>query len=374
MKNQDRKEKKLFDELETMYQRVAESEEPVTDPKQVEALKGYYEALQLPPDASLEKIKETYERLVDFWNPSQFADNPSLQQEAQKKLPEITQAYEKILAFRQKQSRSTSAEPPTEISEELDLSAPEEKTAHSFPWGKILLGVAALLVVVLAGLFWPTLYHYNTIQSGNRTYQVRTNRITGRMAYLDGGKWNNPPIPVAKPAAPSPLPLPTPPAQPPQQLAKVPMPEAKPSTGPALPAVTPPTQPPAASEKEPIPATAPKPGPAEETEGAIKKEAPSEQPAQPAKPKGYAIQVSAMQDLNLAKEFVESQKKIGQPVYLAKIRTKGRGVWYRIYLGHFADETEAARYMKEKKIRDIFPKCFIQKLSRYENHLSNRAT
>lgn len=362
MKNGDRKEKKLLDELETMYQRVAESEEPVADPEQLEALKGYYETLQLSPDASLEKIKETYERLVDFWNPSQFADNPSLQQEAEKKLPEITNAYEKILAFRQKESRSTSAEPPMEISEEPDLSAAVEKTAH-FPWGKILLGGAAFVVVVLVGLFWPTLYHYNTIQSGDRTYQVRTNRITGRMTYLDGGKWNNPPIPVTKPAPA--LPAPTPPAQPPEQLAKEPIPVAKPSAAPALPAPPPPAQLPALSEKEPVPAPPTKPGPAEELGVVSKKEAPSEkQASQPAKTKGYAIQVSAMRDLNLAKEFVETQKKSGQPVYLAKMRAKDRGVWYKIYIGHFADEAEAARYMKEKKIKEFFPECFVQKLSR----------
>jgi cell division septation protein DedD len=336
MKNGDRKEKKLLDELETMYQRVAESEEPVADPKQLEALKGYYETLQLSPDASLEKIKETYERLVDFWNPSQFADNPSLQQEAEKKLPEITNAYEKILAFRQKESGFTSAEPPMDISEESDLSAAVEKTAHPFPWGKILLGGAAFAVVVLAGLFWPTLYHYNTIQSGDRTYQVRTNRITGRMTYLDGGKWNNPPIPVAKPSAAPPVPPPPPPAQ-----------------SPAL------------SAKEPIPAPSTKPGPAEEPEVAIKKATSSEKQAgQPAKTKGYAIQVSAMRDLNLAREFVETQKKSGQPVYLAKTSSKDRRVWYRIYIGHFANEAEAVRYMKEKKIEEFFPECFVKKLSK----------
>ena len=369
MKNGERKEEKLLDELETMYQRVADSEKPAADRKQMEALKGYYEALQVSPDASLEKIKETYERLVDFWNPSQFADNPSLQREAEKKLPEITRAYEKILAFRQEQTRPASAEPPMEISEEPDLSAPVEETGHHFPRGKILLGGAALVVVVLAGLFWPTLYHalyhYDTIQSGNRTYQVRTNRITGGMTYLDGGKWNNPPIPVAKPSTPPALPAPPPPAQPPEQLAKEPIPVAKPSAAPALPAPPPPAQPPALSEKEPIPTPTTKPGPAEEPEVAIKKEAPSEkQASQPAKTKGYAIQVSAMRDLNLAREFVEIQKKSGQPVYLAKIRAKDREMWYRIYIGHFADEAEAARYMKQKKIKEFFPECFVQKLSR----------
>lgn len=361
MKNREQKEKKLLDELETMYHRIAESEKPAADPNQMEALKGYYEALQVSPDASLEKIKENYERLVDFWNPNQFADNPSLQQEAEKKLPEITHAYEKILAFRQKQSRSAPAEPPMEISEEPDLSAPVEETSHHFPWGKIVLGGAGLAVLVLAGLFWPTLYHYNTIQSGNRTYQARTNRLTGSMAYFDRGKWNTPPLPEAKPSAAPALPALAPPAQPSEPLAKRPMLEAQTSASPALPAPTPPALSSEPSTKEPAPAT--KPGSAGEPGVAIKKEAPSEkQSSQPAKIKGYVIQVSAMRDLKLAKEFVETQKKSGQPVYLAKIKGKDRRVWYRIYIGHFADQAEAVRYIKEKKIKEFFLECFIRKL------------
>ena len=97
---------------------------------------------------------------------------------------------------------------------------------------------------------------------------------------------------------------------------------------------------------------------------ASKKEAPSEkQASQPGETKGYAIQVSAMRDLNMAKEFVETQKKSGQQVYLAKIEVKDRGVWYIVYIGRFADKAEAVRYMKEKKIKEFFPECFIQKLS-----------
>ena len=72
--------------------------------------------------------------------------------------------------------------------------------------------------------------------------------------------------------------------------------------------------------------------------------------------------MSALRDLNKAKEFVETQKKSGQPLYLAEIKIKDRGVWYRIYLGHFANKAKAARYMEEKKIKEIFPECFIQRL------------
>ncbi len=195
MKSQDRKEEKLFDELETLYQQVAESEKSEADSEQMKALQGYYESLQVSPDASLETIKETYKRLVDFWDPGQFAINPSLREKAEMKLAEITHAYEKILAFRQRESGPPSAEPPLKLSEQPDLSAPDQETGPPFLWGKILLGGAASVVVVLAVFFWPPLYHYDTIPSGNQTYQVRTNRITGSMTYFDGEKWNTPPNP-----------------------------------------------------------------------------------------------------------------------------------------------------------------------------------
>jgi cell division septation protein DedD len=335
MKSQDQEENKLHDELETMYRRVAESEKSESDSPQMEALQSYYEALQVSPDASMEKIKETYERLVDFWNPSQYADNLPLREKAERKLTEITHAFEKIVAFRQRESGAISAEPTMEISMDPNLSAPYEETGHPLPWGKILLGGGVFVVGVLAVSFWPTLYHYDRIPSGDKTYQVRTNRITGGMTYFDQGQWNKLPLPVAKSSAPPPLP-----------------------------AVAPPAPPPALPAKEPIAAPPTKPGPKEGPKVASKKEAPSEKPAsQTAETQGYAIQVSAMRDLNMAKEFVQTQKKSGQKVYLAKIKIKNRGVWYRVYLGHFANKGEATRYLKEKKIEEFFPECFIRKLS-----------
>jgi len=116
--------------------------------------------------------------------------------------------------------------------------------------------------------------------------------------------------------------------------------------------------------KQPIPTPATKPGPTEGPKVAGKKEAPPEkQASQPAKAKGYVIQVRAMCDLNRAKRFVEMQERSGQQVYLAKIKVKDQRVSYIVYIGPFADRAQAARYMKEKKVKDIFPKCFIQKLS-----------
>jgi cell division septation protein DedD len=222
-----------------------------------------------------------------------------------------------------------------QISLEPAPSAPNEETGHHLPWGKILVGGTAFIVAILAIFIWPTFYYYDTITSGDKTYQVRTNRITGSMTYFEGGKWNNAPIPAAK-------------------LSISPRPAD----------LAPPAQPPAISVQQPMPAPAITSGSAEGLKVAGEKEAPSEkQASQPAETKGYVIQVSAIRDWTVAQEFLETQKKSGQPVYLVKIKGKDRGVWYRIYIGHFADKAEAARYMKEKKIKEFFPECFIRKLS-----------
>ncbi len=116
--------------------------------------------------------------------------------------------------------------------------------------------------------------------------------------------------------------------------------------------------------KQPIPTLATQPGTAGRPRVAGKKEAPSEkQASQPAKAKGHVIRVSTLRDLNLAKEFVKTQRRRGLQVYLTEIKIKDRGVWYIVYIGSFADQEQAARYMKEKKIKNIFPDCSIQKMS-----------
>ena len=115
--------------------------------------------------------------------------------------------------------------------------------------------------------------------------------------------------------------------------------------------------------KQPISTPETKPGPAKGSKAAGRKEAPSEKQArQPSKAKGYVIQVSAMRDLNLAKEFVEKQKRSGRQVHLAKKKSKDEEVWYIIYIGSFADQAQAALYLKEKNVKRSFPDCFIREL------------
>ena len=318
--SQDQKDKKLLDEVERRGPAAAESKRIEVESDQVENLQSYYESLQVSPGDSLQTINRAYEGLVDLWDPSHFKDNPSQQAKAVKKLSEITHAYGKILAYRQIENRLLSGVSPIQISAGPDLLSGDEETPHPFTWWKIILGGGAFAVAILAVFF----YHSDRIPSGGMTYQAGTNRI-------DEERWNKPPIWKAKPSdAP---PDPAPPAPPPELLTK-----------------------------HPIPTSITKSGPAENAVGGKREDASESLPSQPTEANGYAIQVSAMRNLNLARAFVEAKKRSGQQVYLLRVNEKNGGVWYTVYIGRFADKAQAARYMEEKKIKNIFPESFIQKL------------
>lgn len=208
-----------------------------------------------------------------------------------------------------------------------DSLSPGEEIIRPFKWRRIFAGGAAFFVLGLAIFFWPTLYHYETISSGNQIHQVRTNRLTGTKTYFDGAKWDSLPIPAAK------------------SLPAV-IPAATPSTQPANPPLSP--------TATPEPTTA-----SESPRG--EKEASRMQASQPPSTTGYSIQIAAMSNRNVAEEIAEKQRKSGLEVYTVIVKARNQGVMYKVYLGNFANKSEAARFMKERKIKDIFPDCFIQK-------------
>ncbi len=330
MSNQDQQEEELFAELENLYRQAVASKKSEGDPEREEDLQPYYQSLQVSADASLETIREIYERLVSFWSPGQLADDPSMQEKSGKKVAEITQAYEKILAFRQREGEGQPAELADKSPEPANLFSAEEEVIPPFPWGKIFLGGAAFVVTGLAIFFWPTFFLYESIRSGNLTYQMRTNRITGSKTYFDGERWKNLPIPVAQPL-PHPVPAAVPPALPSHQF----QPAAQTSLG--------------TTERAKVP-----------NEQEASRE---EQGIRPVAAKGYAIQIVAMSTQNAAEEIAETHRKAGWQVYTAMIKRKDQGMLYGVYLGRFASKGEAMRFMKENKIKEIFPGCFIKKLS-----------
>lgn len=59
----------------------------------------YYQMLEIQPGASLEEVKQAYRDLAFVWHPDRFAHNDRLQQKAQQRLTEISQAYQQLLLF-----------------------------------------------------------------------------------------------------------------------------------------------------------------------------------------------------------------------------------------------------------------------------------
>jgi type II secretory pathway component GspD/PulD (secretin) len=76
----------------------------------------------------------------------------------------------------------------------------------------------------------------------------------------------------------------------------------------------------------------------------------------------YAVQIKAYPETekNAAMAFVKDVKK-GQPdIHMERVALSGRGVWYRVMIGHFASPEDASSYIKEKKMSDAYPGSFVQ--------------
>ncbi len=78
--------------------------------------------------------------------------------------------------------------------------------------------------------------------------------------------------------------------------------------------------------------------------------------------KKYSIQIRAYSenDKNAAMEFVTDLRKRLPDVHMERVDIRGRGVWYRILLGHFANIDEASTYLKEKNVLKAYPGSFVQ--------------
>jgi type II secretory pathway component GspD/PulD (secretin) len=76
----------------------------------------------------------------------------------------------------------------------------------------------------------------------------------------------------------------------------------------------------------------------------------------------YAIQIKAYPEAekNDAMAFADDLRKRQPDTHVEKVTISGRGVWYRILIGHFVNNEDASNYMKEKKILDAHPGSFVQ--------------
>ncbi len=76
----------------------------------------------------------------------------------------------------------------------------------------------------------------------------------------------------------------------------------------------------------------------------------------------YAVQIKAYPetDKNKAMAFVEDMQKTQPDVHMERVSLTGRGVWYRIMVGHFPSYEDASKYIREKKVSDAHPGSFVQ--------------
>jgi cell division septation protein DedD len=77
----------------------------------------------------------------------------------------------------------------------------------------------------------------------------------------------------------------------------------------------------------------------------------------------YAIQIKAYRDLEEAKRFVASLKEKGIDAHWIRVNVEGKGVWHRVFIGHFADKKNAVRYMKEKGINRSYSGSWVPETS-----------
>jgi septal ring-binding cell division protein DamX len=84
---------------------------------------------------------------------------------------------------------------------------------------------------------------------------------------------------------------------------------------------------------------------------------------EPATEKPYTIQISAIRNFKIAKDFLKKIEASQPDVHLEMFNSKKYGVWYRVFTGHFASKTEALKYMKEKNIREAYPGSYILKIT-----------
>jgi len=82
----------------------------------------------------------------------------------------------------------------------------------------------------------------------------------------------------------------------------------------------------------------------------------------------YTIQTGAFHNLEYARDLLEMLKNDGFDAYLTKIEGKKRGTFYKVFVGHFKNEKDGTRFLKEKGILNNHPGSFVRKEPSFEVH------
>lgn len=209
--------------------------------------------------------------------------------------------------------------------------------------GALAVIFVCICVLIYGAIFWPTLYEAAMIQRDGNLYPVRINRITGHVAYFDGGQWRPAPIPASRPAVPA-----------------TPVPVAAALTAAAPPVATLP-------QKEALPGRRQAHAPAapqaqNQTSSAhgITKQAP---PRGGGTDRFLAVQIKSFEDPAEARKLVDELRKTGMEADSVAVTVGDRGIWNRVLVGRFTDPEEASKFMREHKIKAVYPDSFIQKRS-----------
>ncbi len=78
--------------------------------------------------------------------------------------------------------------------------------------------------------------------------------------------------------------------------------------------------------------------------------------------KPYVIRIATFSNPLNAQEMVDHLQKNGITAFIKQVTMPGKGVFNRVYIGHFKDQQSAAVFIRERRIRDLYPDSVIRKL------------
>ena len=222
--------------------------------------------------------------------------------------------------------------------------------------------VASIAFIVLASIFATTILKPTLIPQ-----LLKINDTQPSPVVIPPKARPKPPAVVPPPAAPQPPAVATAPttSPPSQESPKPPAVAASPAPAPASTVAPTPTPRPPPSQSLPVQT---KPEAAKAAQQEVKKEKPiSQEITKPSKPlpqgRYYAIQVGAFSDMENVRETIEAFKKEGLDAYWITMKSRSRGTLYRVLVGQFMNENEAAQFIKNQKILKNYPDSFIKEVS-----------
>jgi cytoskeletal protein RodZ len=253
---------------------------------------------------------------------------------------------------------------------------PKQKKKRSY---RYFIIVASISFIILASIFTLTILKPTIIPQLFKIGDTKPSTVVTPPARPKLPKVATPPAPSKSPSAVATAPT----TSAPPAVAPSPEPAKPPAVVTPL---EPPTSPAVATSPatSPTPSVAPSPEPtktpaeplsaqtkqetAKTAQEEVKKEkAISQEITKPSRPlpqgRYYAIQVGAFSDMEYVRELVEALKKDGLEAYWLTMKSRSRGTLYRVFVGQFMNENEAAQFLKDKKILKNYPDSFIKEVS-----------